>query len=68
LGTKGLGYEKSVIRVVGQENVDIADTLQLRDVAMATIFWLPIYGHTLAPPGEYDLTVRVWRQSGLMSN
>jgi len=26
LGMKGLGYEKSVIRVVGQQNVDIADT------------------------------------------
>jgi len=29
--------------VVGQQNADIADTLQLRDVAMATIF-LSIYG------------------------
>jgi len=26
--------------VVGQQNKDIADTLQLRDVAMATIYWL----------------------------
>jgi len=26
--------------VVGRENVDIADTLHLRDVAMATTFWL----------------------------
>jgi len=26
--------------VVGQQNADIADTLQLRDVAMATTFWL----------------------------
>jgi len=26
--------------VVGQQNADITDTLQLRDVAMATIFWL----------------------------
>jgi len=24
--------------VVGQQNADIADTLQLRDIAMATIF------------------------------
>jgi len=30
--------------VVGRENADIADNLQLRDVAMATIFWLYIYG------------------------
>jgi len=29
--------------VVGQENADIADTLHLRDVAMATTFWLSIY-------------------------
>jgi len=29
--------------VVGQQNADIADTLHLRDVAMATIF-LSIYG------------------------
>jgi len=26
--------------VVGRQNADIADTLHLRDVAMATIFWL----------------------------
>jgi len=26
--------------VVGQQNVDISDTLHLRDVAMATTFWL----------------------------
>jgi len=26
--------------VVGQQNADIADSLQPRDVAMATIFWL----------------------------
>ena len=25
-------------------NADIADTMQLRDVAMVTIFWLSIYG------------------------
>ena len=30
--------------MVGQQNADIADTLQLRDVAMANIFWLSIYG------------------------
>jgi len=30
--------------VVGQQNADTADTLQLRDVAMATIFCLSIYG------------------------
>jgi len=26
--------------VASQQNADIADTLQLRNVAMATIFWL----------------------------
>jgi len=26
--------------VVGRQNADIADTLQLRDVATATTFWL----------------------------
>ena len=40
--------------MVGQQNADIADTLQLRDVAMATIFWLSIYGCTLAPHSEFD--------------
>jgi len=25
--------------VVGRQNADIADTLQLRDIAMATTFW-----------------------------
>jgi len=29
--------------VVGQQNADIADTLQLRDVAMTNIFWLSIF-------------------------
>ena len=29
--------------MVSQQNADIADTLQLRDVTMATIFWLSIY-------------------------
>ena len=26
--------------MVGRQNTDIADTLQLRDIAMVTIFWL----------------------------
>ena len=29
--------------MVGRQNADIADTLHLADVAMATIFWLYIY-------------------------
>jgi len=28
--------------VVGRQNADIADTLHLRDVAMATTFWLSV--------------------------
>ena len=28
--------------MVGRQNADIADTLQLRDVAIATTFWLSI--------------------------
>jgi len=31
--------------VVGRQNVDIADTLHLRDIAMATTFWLSM-GYT----------------------
>jgi len=30
--------------VVGRQNADIADALQLRDVAMATTFWLSMGG------------------------
>jgi len=30
--------------VVSRQNADVADTLHMWDVAMATIFWLPIYG------------------------
>jgi len=40
--------------MAGQQNADIADTLQLRDVAVATIFVSLYMGCTLAPPGVYD--------------
>jgi len=36
--------------MVGQQNADIADTLQLRDVAVTTIFVFLYMGCTLAPP------------------
>jgi len=36
------------------QEADIGDTLHLRNVAIATTFWLSTYGCTLAPPGEYD--------------
>jgi len=42
------------VRVVGQQNAGIADTLQLRDIAMPTIFVFLYMGCTLAPPGEYN--------------
>ena len=45
--------------MVGQQNADIADTLQLRDVANlrwhhGNIFIFLYMGCTLAPSGEYD--------------
>jgi len=33
--------------VVGRQNADIADTLQLRDVAMETTFWFSV-GYTFS--------------------
>jgi len=30
--------------VIGQQNADIADTLQIKDDARAGMFWLSIYG------------------------
>jgi len=47
---------------------DIADFEVIRQVAMATIFGFLYMGCTLAPPGEYNRTVRVWRRCGLVSN
>jgi len=35
------------VLVVGRHNADIADTLQLRDVAMATTYWLSM-GYNLS--------------------
>jgi len=43
--------------VVGQQNADTFDTLQLRDLSVATIFVFLYMGCILAPPGEYDWTV-----------
>jgi len=53
--------------VVSRQNADIAGTLHLRDVVMATIFGFPMWC-TSVPPGEFDSTDRVWRQCGLMSD
>jgi len=40
--------------VVSQQNADIANTLQLKDDAMATIFVFLHMGCTLLPPGKYE--------------
>jgi len=40
--------------VPGNRVLDGIIPVVLRDVAMATMFWLSLYGGTLAPPGEYD--------------
>jgi len=40
--------------VVGQQNADTANTLQLRDIAMATILWLSTYGVHI------DATWQIW--------
>jgi len=40
--------------VVGRQNADIADTLHVRDVAMATIFGFLCMGCALVPPVKYD--------------
>jgi len=40
--------------VASRQNADTADTLHLRDVAVATIFGFLCMGCTLAPSGEYD--------------
>jgi len=40
--------------VVGQQNADIADTMQLKDVAIATNFVFLYMGCKMASAGEYD--------------
>jgi len=43
--------------VVGRQNADIADTLPLRDVAMATTFWLSMgynFGYMIASDMLFD--------------
>jgi len=43
--------------VVGRQNVDTAHTLQLRDVAMATTFWLSVgynFGCVIASDTLFD--------------
>jgi len=40
--------------VVGQQNADVDDTMQLRDVGMATIFGFLWGAHWRQLHGEYD--------------
>ena len=43
--------------MVGRQNADIADTLHLRDVAMATTFWLSVgysFGCMIASDTLFD--------------
>ena len=43
--------------MVSRQNADIADTLQLRDVAIATTFWLPMgydFGCVAASDSLFD--------------
>ena len=45
--------------MVGRQNADIADTLQLRDVAMATTSWFPMgynFGCMTASDSAVDST------------
>jgi len=54
--------------VVGRQNADIADTLHLRDVAMATIFWLSVVWYLatrcfILGVGFQGKAIR-WRHSG----
>jgi len=46
--------------MVGRQNADIADTLHLRDVAMATTFWLSMgynFGCMIASVKLFDSSV-----------
>jgi len=57
--------------VVSRQIEDIANTLHIKDIAMATmatIFAFLYMGCTLVPSGEYDSTIRVWGRCGLMTN
>ena len=49
---QAIGYEGGLSG--RRQNADIADTLHLRDAAMATIFDFLYMGCTLVPPDEYD--------------
>jgi len=54
--------------VVGHQNADIADTLHLRDIAMAAIFWLSIYGVHIGATRRIRLNRPCAVGCGLMSN
>ena len=54
--------------MVGRQNADIANTLPLRDVAMANIFWLSVYAVHIGATWRIQLNRHVRRRCGLMSN
>ena len=57
------------VRVVGQQNVDIPDTLHLRDVAMATTFWLSMgynFGCMTASDTLFDSRGGFWGQANVI--
>jgi len=50
--------------VVSRQNADIAGTLHLRDVVMASIFWLSIYGGAHWRHLVKTTEPSVWRRCG----
>ena len=54
--------------MVGLQNADIADTLHIGDVAMATIFWLHVYGVRIGATWRIRLNCPCVARCGLMSN
>jgi len=56
--------------VVVRQNADIADTLHLRDVAIATTFWLSVgynFGCMIASDTLFDSRRGFWDSSYLMN-
>ena len=55
--------------MVGRQNADIADTLQLRDVAMATTFWLSMgYNFSCTTASDTLFDSRGWVFGDKLSN
>jgi len=54
--------------VISWQNADITNILHLRDVAMATIFLLSVYGGAHWRHLVNTTTIHVWQRCSLMSN